>query len=267
MSIPPGRERRVSSPIPEGASHSRYPASRSPFQKRFPRSRRLASAKAIHPSSRDSPREATAGRPELDPAVRRLGDLEPDPQRLAFPRGVDRQHDVRVLGRRVREDVRVHVKVELAQRLHSRRRVRMRHEQVGAEGEEPAHGVGPAGHDGAVEIPRRCTSRPSAGRGDVPQGPASSRAALRSRTRVRRRRGPEPSRTRRFLPGAQGCRSARTGRRWHDRSGSRWCAARPRTRRSRRPGPEWVSSSAAVRTSSAGTPVIASSASPRNGAH
>ena len=57
-----------------------------------------------------------------------------------------------MLGRRVRKDVRVDVEVELAQRLHSRRRVRMRHEQVGAEGEEPAHGVGPAGHDGAVEI-------------------------------------------------------------------------------------------------------------------
>ena len=47
--------------MPEGASHSRYPASRSPFQNRCPRPRRSASANAIQPSSRDSPRDATAG--------------------------------------------------------------------------------------------------------------------------------------------------------------------------------------------------------------
>ena len=91
-------------------------------------------------------------RPELDPAVGGLGDLESDPQRLAFPRRVDREHDVGVLGRRVREDVRVHVKVELLERPHPGRGVRVGDQEVGAEGEEGANRVGPAGDDGAVEI-------------------------------------------------------------------------------------------------------------------
>ncbi len=87
----------------------------------------------------------------------RLGlgaDLEAEAQRLPLEAGGDRQHDVGEFGRRVHEQVGVNVEIQCRERAPPAQRVGKCEQQVRAEPDQPAHGVGFALQHRAVEIVR-----------------------------------------------------------------------------------------------------------------
>ena len=119
------------------------------------------------------------GGPQLHAAQAVEAAVEAGAQAFALPRGGDGQHDVGIARGGVEEEIGVDVEVERLQRRFGLRGVGLRDEQVGAERDQHAHGIGLALEHGAVDVAR----------GDPAAGEAGAERALVQAERLGALRG------------------------------------------------------------------------------
>ena len=89
---------------------------------------------------------------QLDERLRLRARLEADLERLPLEGGGDGQDDVGQLGGGVHEEVGVDIEVERRQRRATTEAVRVGEEEIGAEADQAAHGVGLPLQNGAVDL-------------------------------------------------------------------------------------------------------------------
>ena len=94
------------------------------------------------------------GRAQLHERLRVGAHLEADLEPFPLEGSRDGQDDIGQLGRGVHEEIGVDVEVQRGQRLAAADDVGVGEEQVGAEADEPAHGVWLARQNGTVQIVR-----------------------------------------------------------------------------------------------------------------
>jgi hypothetical protein len=80
--------------------------------------------------------------PKLNARLRLCADLESDLESFAFEAGRHRQHDIRKRRRGRHEQISVGVKVERDQCGTTANKIAVSKEQIGAEPDEPADGIG-----------------------------------------------------------------------------------------------------------------------------